>query len=63
LVIPLDVHVHRSALEMGITTRKSADFKTAMEITEYLRKIFPSDPCVGDFALFAFAATSSRKIG
>lgn len=63
LIIPLDVHVHRSALELGITTRKSADLKTAMEITEYLRKIFPSDPCIGDFALFAFAATTSRKKG
>ncbi|MCK9627284.1 MAG: DUF2400 domain-containing protein [Bacteroidales bacterium] len=63
LIIPLDVHVHRSALELGITTRKSADLKTALEITEYLRKVFPSDPCIGDFALFAFAATTSRKNG
>ncbi|MEA5005890.1 MAG: DUF2400 domain-containing protein [Rikenellaceae bacterium] len=63
LIIPLDVHVHRSALELGITTRKSADLKTALEITGYLRTIFPSDPCIGDFALFAFAATTSRKNG
>ncbi len=57
LIIPLDVHVHRSALEMGITKRKSADYRTALEITEYLKRIFPDDPCKGDFALFAYAAT------
>jgi len=61
LIIPLDVHVHRSALDLGITHRKSADIITAAEITEYLKELFPSDPCLGDFALFAFAATKSRK--
>jgi uncharacterized protein (TIGR02757 family) len=57
LVIPLDVHVHRSALNLGITKRKSADINTAKEITEYLKEVFPNDPCIGDFALFAHAAT------
>ncbi len=57
LIIPLDVHVHRSAVNMGITTRKGADIKTAAEITEFLKEIFPDDPCKGDFALFAYAAT------
>jgi hypothetical protein len=63
LIIPLDVHVHRSALDLGITTRKSADITTAMEITKYLLKAFPDDPCKGDFALFAFAATKKKKNG
>ncbi len=57
LTIPLDVHVHRSAINMGITARKGADHTTAREITEFLRKIFPDDPCLGDFALFAHAVT------
>lgn len=61
LIIPLDVHVHRSALNMGITTRKSADIKTAKEITEYLLRLFPDDPCIGDFALFAYAATEKER--
>ncbi len=61
LVIPLDVHVHRSALEMGITKRKSADIATAMEITAYLKEIFPDDPCLGDFALFAYAAEQKKE--
>ncbi len=62
LIIPLDVHVHRSALNMGITARKSADIKTAMEITEYLLKLFPEDPCIGDFALFAYAASEKDNL-
>lgn len=61
LVIPLDVHVHRSATNLGITGRKSADFTTAQEITEFLKTIFPEDPCKGDFALFAYAATKLKE--
>lgn len=57
LVIPLDVHVHRSALNLGVTARKGADIVTAGEITAFLREAFPGDPCKGDFALFAYAAT------
>ena len=61
LVIPLDVHVHRSALNMGITKRKGADITTAMEITGFLKEIFPQDPCIGDFALFAYAAETRKQ--
>lgn len=57
LVIPLDVHVHRSSLNLGVTSRNSADIRTALEITEFLKEAFPGDPCKGDFALFAYAAT------
>ncbi len=61
LTIPLDVHVHRSAINLGITSRKSADLTTATEITDFLKKIFPDDPCKGDFALFAYAATKLKE--
>lgn len=61
LIIPLDVHVHRSAKNLGITTRNSADLTTAEEITGFLRTIFPEDPCMGDFALFAYAATERER--
>lgn len=56
LIIPLDVHVHRTASQLGITQRKSADIRTAEEITAFLRKVFPNDPALGDFALFAVGA-------
>lgn len=61
LIIPLDVHVHDTAAEMGITSRKSADFATALEITEYFRDIFPGDPCKGDFALFGYGIDKGNK--
>lgn len=54
LIIPLDTHVHHVALNMGITTRHSADIATAKEITAYFRDIFPDDPALGDFALFGY---------
>lgn len=60
LIIPLDVHVHRNALEMEITKRKSRDIVTAAEITEYLSEVFPGDPCMGDFALFAWSASGKK---
>lgn len=52
LLIPVDTHVQQVASELGIVTRKAANRKTAEEITAYMAKIFPGDPCKGDFALF-----------
>lgn len=61
LIIPLDVHVHNSALRLGITKRNPADFTTAKEITEFLKQCFPKDPVKGDFALFAYSIESKKK--
>jgi uncharacterized protein (TIGR02757 family) len=61
LIIPLDIHVHRSSLELQITNRKSINLTTALEITKYLKSIFPKDPLLGDFALFAYAAYIGKK--
>ncbi len=61
LIIPLDVHVHRSALNLGITARQSTDYKTAREITDFLSKAFPGDPTLGDFALFAVAVAHNKE--
>ena len=58
LIIPLDTHVHSMALELGITKRKTTDFKTAMEITDYFKTIWPFDPCLGDFALFGYGVNN-----
>ncbi len=60
LLIPLDVHVHRNAQLLGITARKSTDRVTAEEITRYLKTVFPSDPTLGDFALFAVTANGQE---
>lgn len=61
LIIPLDVHVHKSAIKLGLTSRKGADYTTASEITCYLKEIFPNDPCLGDFALFAYSVTQREN--
>ncbi len=62
LIIPLDVHVHRNALKLGLTNRKTPDIVTAKEITKNLNTIFPGDPVLGDFALFAATASNNKKI-
>ncbi|MBP5732119.1 MAG: TIGR02757 family protein [Bacteroidaceae bacterium] len=54
LIIPLDTHVFNMARTMGLTTRCSADIRTAREITDRLREVFPDDPVLGDFALFGY---------
>lgn len=51
LVVPLDTHMHRIALEMGLTRRKQANLRTAMEITRQFRRLVPEDPVRYDFAL------------
>ncbi|MCC8142675.1 MAG: TIGR02757 family protein [Tannerellaceae bacterium] len=54
LIIPLDTHVYRVSLEMGFTSRNVADLRTALEVTEVLREVFPDDPALGDFSLFGY---------
>jgi uncharacterized protein (TIGR02757 family) len=51
LIIPLDTHMHRISLQLGLTERKQADIKTAIEITESFKKIEKNDPIRYDFAL------------
>jgi uncharacterized protein (TIGR02757 family) len=51
LIIPLDVHMHRICLALGLTARRQADLKTALEITQSFRAYAPDDPVKYDFAL------------
>jgi uncharacterized protein (TIGR02757 family) len=51
LIVPLDTHMHRMGLALGLTTRKQADLQTATEITSAFRKVAPHDPVRYDFAL------------
>ncbi|MBQ5573898.1 MAG: TIGR02757 family protein [Bacteroidaceae bacterium] len=52
LIIPLDTHVYQESVKLGLTSRKCADIKTASEITDHLKEIWPDDPVRGDFALY-----------
>jgi uncharacterized protein (TIGR02757 family) len=51
LIIPLDIHMYRLSLHLGLTKRRSADMKTALEITQAFGKISPQDPVRYDFSL------------
>jgi len=52
LICPVDLHVSRVAKKMGLITRHQPDWKTALELTEHLRRMDPVDPVKYDFALF-----------
>ena len=54
LVIPLDTHVCRVAYQLGLTESASFSLNNAKKITAALEKVFPGDPCLGDFALFGY---------
>jgi uncharacterized protein (TIGR02757 family) len=51
LIVPLDTHMHKIAADMGLTSRKQADIRCAIEITKAFSAIRPDDPVRYDFAL------------
>lgn len=51
LVIPLDTHTGRISQYLGLTSRKSLNWKAALEVTQALRQCDPEDPTRYDFAL------------
>jgi uncharacterized protein (TIGR02757 family) len=51
LLMPLDVHAHRIATQVGLTRRRRADWRAAEEVTDGLRAFAPYDPVRYDFAL------------
>lgn len=51
LLVPLDTHVVRTAYDLRLTRRRTADWATAVEVTRALAAIDPDDPVSFDFAL------------
>ena len=51
LTIPLDTHVHKISLLVGLCTRKSADSRTAKQISNNLRLLDAQDPIRYDFGI------------
>ena len=49
--MPTDTHVHRIARRLGLTRRRTADWKTAREITDALARFDAKDPVRFDYAL------------
>ena len=54
LIVPLDTHMYHFGQCYGFTCRKSADLKTAIEITRGFRQLNPEDPVKYDFAITRF---------
>lgn len=51
LLVPVDTHMYDIAKRLRFTSRKTADFKTAVEITAGFAEIVPEDPVKYDFSL------------
>jgi uncharacterized protein (TIGR02757 family) len=51
LLVPVDVHVHKLALNLGLTRRRSPSWRTTVEITRALARFDPADPTKYDFSL------------
>ena len=53
LKIPLDVHVYRVAIELGLLESKKTNWKAVIQLTEKLKEFNPHDPVAYDYALFS----------
>ena len=62
LVVPLDTHMHRTGLALGLTSRKQANLRTALEINEGFRRIVPDDPVRYDFSLTRLGIRSGDSL-
>jgi uncharacterized protein (TIGR02757 family) len=51
LVVPLDRHMHRFGLRLGLIDRGQADLRAARELTAAFAAMEPGDPVKYDFAL------------
>jgi len=52
LILPLDTHTFKVGQKLGLLNRKTYDLKSAILITEELRKFDKNDPMKYDFALY-----------
>jgi uncharacterized protein (TIGR02757 family) len=61
LICPIDLHVDRTARQLGLITRKQTDWKAALELTRNLRTMDADDPVKYDFALFGLSVESKSQ--
>ncbi|MBR1673163.1 MAG: TIGR02757 family protein [Fretibacterium sp.] len=62
LIMPVDTHIHAIALRLGLTRRKQADLKAAVEITRALARLRPEDPTRYDFVLTRFGIRDGLSV-
>ena len=63
LLIPLDIHVQRVAITLGVLNRKQSDWKAVMELTKELRTLDSDDPVKYDYALFGMGILQYDQLG
>jgi len=62
LLIPLDVHVDRTARKLGLIKRKQTDWQTVIELTEALKQFDPKDPVKYDYSLFGLSVLDKLEL-
>ncbi|MCS6818392.1 MAG: TIGR02757 family protein [Chitinophagales bacterium] len=62
LMCPLDVHVEKTARQLGLITRPQRDWQTVVELTNALKMFDAQDPVKYDYALFGLSI-QHRKTG
>jgi uncharacterized protein (TIGR02757 family) len=62
LLIPLDVHVDRTARKLGLISRKQTDWQTVLELTENLKQFDPKDPVKYDYSLFGISILDKLNV-
>jgi uncharacterized protein (TIGR02757 family) len=62
LICPLDVHVAKTARQLGLLQRKQNDWRAALELTDALRTFDKTDPVKYDFALFGMGVGAKGKV-
>lgn len=61
LFMPLDVHTGRLSQSLGLTHRRSLNWKAVVEVTDALKTIDPTDPVRYDFSLCRIGMFSNGR--
>ncbi len=61
LVIPMDTHVSKVAVRLGLISPGAVDWRAALALTDALRIFDPQDPVKYDFALFGLGVLEKFK--
>ena len=62
LICPLDVHVQRTARQLGLLESPKSDWNAALELTSRLRELDAQDPVKYDFALFGMGVITKELL-
>lgn len=63
LMIPLDVHVQKVAVSLGLLSENDSGWKAVEKLTCTLRSFDPADPVKYDFALFGMGVLGEKVTG